>query len=65
MVPHNFWGWGQIAAINQDLILLQFPGFALWIDRTELQSRIPWKMPRSKSEAEFFRRLGYAVPDFY
>jgi len=56
------WGWGAIVRIQENLILLQFPGFAAWFDRAELQHRIPWKMPRSKTEAEFFRRLGYAVP---
>lgn len=63
MVYHNVWGWAEIADINQDLILLRLPGFAFWIERGELKHRIPRKMPRSKSETEFLRHMGYAVPD--
>lgn len=62
MIFHQIWGWAEIADINQELILLRLPGFAFWIERAELKSRIPRKMPRSKSETELFRRMGYAVP---
>ena len=62
MIFHQIWGWAEIADINQELILLRLPGFAFWIERTELKHRIPRRMPRSKSEAELFRRMGYAVP---
>lgn len=64
MIFHQLWGWAEIADINQDLILLRLPGFAFWIERAELKHRIPRMMPRSKAEAEFLGRLGYAVPNF-
>lgn len=64
MILHPDWGWAVIFDIQAKSILLKFEGnFYVWVDRTEIQHRIPNKMPRSKTEAEFFRRMGYAVPD--
>ena len=64
MVSHPEWGWGEIVDIRSDIIFLRFPGgFGAWFDRAEFASRIPHKMPRSKSEAVVFRHMGYAVPE--
>lgn len=63
MIKHPEWGWGEIVDICSDMIFLRFPGgFGAWFDRTDFASRIPYKMPRSKSEAVVFRHMGYTVP---
>ena len=62
MIFHPDWGWGAITDIQGDRIFLRFQGFGLWVDRDELPCRIPKKYP-AKSEAEVFKRMGYAVPE--
>ena len=62
MISHPDWGSSKIADIQGDRVLLKFEGFAFWVDRQELPGRLPRKNP-SKSEAEVFRKMGYAVPE--
>lgn len=34
-----------------------------WIPKNELPFRVPAQKPKSTTEADFFKRLGYTVPN--